>query len=107
MISINRFYAFNGKEVKGESAVTTNISSETLSIQVDGLNGTLEVWGCVDLNSDNYYKLSGFDADFNIVSTISADGIYSFAIEDVQKFKFKAAGNNADAKVFCKMAKGV
>lgn len=107
MIVINNFYAYKDKAVSGMSDVTTNNSAETLGVQVEKLNGTIEVYGCCDLLSDEFFKITGFTLDFDIVDTISADGIYTFPIENIAKFKFKAMGSGEDTKVFCKMSKGV
>lgn len=49
MVVVNNFYAYKDAPVTGESKETTNMSAETLSVQVTGLNGTLKVVGATDL----------------------------------------------------------
>lgn len=107
MISTNKFYAYEGDLINGESKVTSNNSAETLTVQVDNLTGSLELYGAVDLTSDNFYKISGYTLGFSIIDKITADGIYNFPIEGMGKFKFEATNTNADLKVFCRMTKGV
>ena len=38
MVVVNNFYAYKDAPVTGESKETTNMSAETLSVQVTGLN---------------------------------------------------------------------
>ena len=107
MLVVNNFYPYKGKAVTGESPITTNMSAEIVTAQVNGLNGTLELWGATDLMSDTFYKVPAISVDFDIVETINTDGIYSFGIDGIAKFKFIATGEGANTKVFCKMTKGV
>lgn len=108
MISINAFYAYkNGGLTTGESKVTFNNSAEMLTIQVDGLEGELDLYGTVDFNSDIFYKMSGHDMAFEQVDKITKDGIYSFSIEGMAKFKFETTNTDENIKVFCRMTKGV
>lgn len=108
MININTFYAYgNGGLITGESKQTFNNSAETLTIQVDELAGSVELYGTVDFNSDTYYKLTGNNSAFELVNKITSDGIYHFSIEGIAKFKFEATNSNEDLTVFCRMTKGV
>lgn len=107
MISMNSFYAYKGDLINGESKITFNNGAETLTIQVDELAGKLTLHGAVDTHSDIFYKLTGFDSGFEHLTEITTDGIYSFSIEGIGKFKFEAENTNTDLKVFCRMTKGV
>lgn len=107
MLVVNNFYPYKNNAVSGESLITTNMSAEVVAVQVNNLNGTLELWGATDLMSDVFYKIPAISADFDIVETINADGIYNFGIDGIAKFKFIATGDGADTEVFCKMTKGV
>ena len=78
-----------------------------MAVQVDGLTGSVELYGAVDLASDNFYKISGYTLGFAITDKITADGIYNFPIEGIAKFKFEATNTNENLKVFCRMTKGV
>lgn len=108
MININTFYAYgNGGLTTGESKQTFNNSAETLTIQVDELAGSIELYGTVNFSSDTYYKLTGNNSAFELVSKITSDGIYHFSIEGIAKFKFEVTNSNEDLTVFCRMTKGV
>lgn len=106
MISINGFYAYKGDLTNGESKPTFNNGAETLTIQVDGLAGKITLHGAVDTHSDIFYKMTGFDGGYEHISEITTDGIYSFSIEGIGKFKFEAENTNTDLKVFCRMTRG-
>ena len=108
MISIKTFYAY-GKEkpITGESSVIFNNSAETLTMQVDELAGSVELYGTVDFDSDIFYKLTGNNTSFELVNKITTDGIYHFSIEGIAKIKFEVENTNKDLIVFCRMTKGV
>lgn len=108
MISIKTFYAY-GKErpITGESLVIFNNSAETLTMQVDELAGSVEVYGTADFDSDVFYKLTGNNSSFELLNQITTDGIYYFSIEGLAKIKFEAVNTNKDLIVFCRMTKGV
>lgn len=107
MVVVNNFYAYKDAPVTGESKETTNMSAETLSVQVTGLNGTLKVVGATDMVAEDFYPLTGFTLAFDLIDEITTDGIYNFPIDDVARFKFIATGAGEGTKVFCKMTKGV
>lgn len=108
MVSINTFYAYkDGDLITDESRVTFNISAEMLTIQVDGLEGELDLYGTVDFDSDIFYKMTGHDLAFEQVDKITKDGIYSFSLEGIAKFKFETTNTDENIKVFCRMTKGV
>ncbi len=108
MVSINTFYVYkDGGLTTGESRVTFNHSAEMLTIQVDGLEGELNLYGTVDFDSDIFYKMTGHDLAFEQVDKITKDGIYSFSLEGIAKFKFETTNTDDNIKVFCRMTKGV
>ena len=108
MISIKTFYAY-GKEkpITGESFVIFNNSAETLTMQVDELAGSVELYGAADFDSDIFYKLTGNSSSFELVNKVITDGIYHFSIEGIAKIKFEVENTNKDLIVFCRMTKGV
>lgn len=108
MISIKTFYAY-GKEkpITGESSVIFNNSAETLTMQVDELAGSVELYGTVDFDSNIFYKLTGNNLSFELVNKITTDGIYHFSIEGIAKIKFVVENTNKDLIIFCRMTKGV
>lgn len=108
MISIQTFYAY-GKEkpITGESSVIFNNSAETLTMQVDELAGSVELYGAADFDSNIFYKLTGNNLSFELVNKIITDGIYHFSIEGIAKIKFEVENTNKDLIVFCRMTKGV
>lgn len=108
MVSINTFYAYKPNDLTtGESKVTFNNSAEMLTIQVDGLEGELNLYGTVDFNSDIFYKMACHDLSFEQIEKITKDGVYSFSIEGIAKFKFETTNTDENIKVFCRMTKGV
>lgn len=107
MVTINGFYAYKSGLINGESKSTFNNGAEMLTIQVDKLAGKITLFGAVDLQSDIFYKMTGFDNSYEHVTEITTDGIYSFSIEGIGKFKFETENTNPDLKVFCRMTKGV
>ncbi len=60
MISIKTFYAY-GKEkpITGESSVIFNNSAETLTMQVDELAGSVELYGTADFDSNIFLQTHG------------------------------------------------
>ena len=108
MISVKTFYAY-GKEkpITGESSVIFNNSAETLTMQVDELAGSVELYGTADFDSNIFYKLTGNNSSFELVNKVTTDGIYSFSIEGIAKIKFEVENTNEDLIVFCRMTKGV
>lgn len=108
MISIKTFYAY-GKEkpITGESSVIFNNSAETLTMQVDELAGSVELYGTVDFDSDVFYKLMGNNSSFELVNKITTDGIYHFSIEGIAKIRFEAENANKDLTIFCRMTRGI
>lgn len=91
MVVVNNFYAYKDKNVAGESDITTNMSAESLTVQATDLVGeTLELYGATDLVSDDFYKISAITPSFDLVDSIMEDGIYTFPIDGIAKFKFKA-----------------
>ena len=108
MISIKTFYAY-GKEkpITGESSVIFNNSAETLTMQVDELAGSVELYGTADFDSDIFYKLTGNNSSFELINKVTSDGIYHFSIEGIAKIKFEVENTNKDLIVFCRMTKGV
>lgn len=108
MISIKTFYAYSKeKPITGESSVIFNNSAETLTMQVDELAGSVELYGTVDFNSNIFYKLTGNNSSFELINKITTDGIYHFSIEGIAKIKFEVENTNQDLTVFCRMTKGV
>lgn len=108
MISIKTFYAYSKeKPITGESSVIFNNSAETLTMQVDELAGSVELYGTVDFNSNIFYKLTGNNSSFELINKITTDGICHFSIEGIAKIKFEVENTNQDLTVFCRMTKGV
>lgn len=108
MISIKTFYAYSKeKPITGESSVIFNNSAETLTMQVDELAGSVELYGTADFNSNIFYKLTGNNSSFELINKITTDGIYHFSIEGISKIKFEVENTNQDLSVFCRMTKGV
>lgn len=108
MISTNTFYIY-GKEkpITGESSVIFNNSAETLTMQVDELAGSVEIYGTANFNSNIFYKLIGNNSSLELINKITSDGIYYFSIEGIAKIKFEVENTNKDLTVFCRMTKGV
>lgn len=108
MISIKTFYAYSKeKPITGESSVIFNNSAETLTMQVDELAGSVELYGTADFNSNIFYKLTGNNSSFELTNKITTDGVYHFSIEGIAKIKFEVENTNQDLSVFCRMTKGV
>lgn len=108
MISIKTFYAYSKeKPITGESSVIFNNSAETLTMQVDELAGSVELYGTADFNSNIFYKLTGNNSSFELINKITTDGIYHFSIEGIAKIKFEVENTNQDLSIFCRMTKGV
>lgn len=103
---MNNFYALKDATAPMESEATVNVKGETLTVQVDG-NGdgiSLQLMGCADLKSDEYYAITGFTSDFAMTDTISAKGIYTFPIDGLGRFKFNlSAIGSGSITVFCRM----
>ena len=108
MISIKTFYAYSKeKPITGESSVIFNNSAETLTMQVDELAGSVELYGTADFNSNIFYKLTVNNSSFELINKITTDGIYHFSIEGIAKIKFEVENTNQDLSIFCRMTKGV
>ena len=107
---LNNFYALKDTTAPMESAPTTNIQAETLTVQVEGTgNGiSLQLLGCSDLKSDEYHVMTGFTSDFNITSEMTENGIYTFPVDGMGRFKFNlTAISGGSVTVFCRMTTGV
>lgn len=94
----------------GASAVHTNVSGETLTIQVDGdaTSFSFQLLGCSDFYSDDFYALTGFTTAFDPIATITTKGIYTFGIEGISKMKVNlTAVSGGSVTVFGKMTQGV
>lgn len=107
---LNNFYALKDATAPMESETTTNIQAETLTVQVEG-TGTgisLQLLGCSDLKSDEYHVMTGFTSDFKIANEMTANGIYTFPVDGMGRFKFNlAAVGGGSVTVFCRMTTGV
>lgn len=107
---MNNFYAFKDVTAPAESEPTVNIKGESLTVQVDG-TGTgvsLQLMGCADLKSDEYYTITGFTSNFETTDTITANGLYTFSIDGLGRFKFSlSAIGGGSVTVFCRMTTGV
>ena len=103
---MNNFYALKDATAPMESEATVNVKGETLTVQVDG-NGdgiSLRLMGCADLKSDEYYAITGFASDFEMIDTITANGLYTFPIDGLGRFKFNlSAIGGGSVTVFCRM----
>ena len=103
---LNNFYALKDVSAPMESDFTTNIKGETLTVQVEGTgNGiSLQLMGCPDLKSDEYHAMTGFTSDFNSVGEITGNGIYTFPIDGLGRFKFNlSAIGGGSVTVFCRL----
>lgn len=91
MISIKTFYAY-GKEkpITGESSVIFNNSAETLTMQVDELAGSVELYGTADFDSNIFYKLMGNNSSFELVNKITTDGFTTFQSKALQKSNLRS-----------------
>lgn len=110
MIPKNRFYFLENASVAQQSAVTTNVTGETLTMQVEGdaTSFSLQLLGCSDSQSDDFYPLTGFTLGFDTVSTITAKGIYTFGIESFGRLKVNLTAVSGGAvTVFAKVTQGV
>ena len=106
---LNNFYAFEGASEAAESEPTTNVKAETLTVQVEGTatSMSLEVLGCSDLKSDEYHVLTGFTSDFNLTSEMTANGIYTFPVDGLGRFKLNLTSvSGGEVTVFCRMTTG-
>ena len=106
---LNNFYALQGESNATESETTTNVKAETLTVQVEGTatSMSLEVLGCSDLKSDEYHVLTGFTSDFNLTSEMTANGIYTFPVDGLGRFKFNLTSvSGGEVTVFCRMTTG-
>lgn len=109
MIIVNHFYALENVSEATESEDTINISAESLIIQVDSnaTNFSFQVLGQVDIHSEKFYALSGMNLDLERVNTIDKEGIYTFPIEGIGRFKIKLSQiDGGNINVFCRMVKG-
>ena len=107
---LNNFYALKDATSPMESETTTNVRAETLTVQVEG-TGTgisLQLLGCSDLKSEEYHVMTGFTSDFKITNEITENGIYTFPVDGMGRFKFNlAAVGGGSVTVFCRMTTGV
>ena len=103
---MNTFYALKDAVAPTESEPTVNNRGEAMTVQVDGTgNGiSLQLMGCADLKSDEYYAITGFTSDFETINTITGNGIYTFPIDGLGRFKFNlSAIDGGSVTVFCRM----
>ncbi len=110
MITHNNFYFLNKATEAVESSVTHNTRGEVLTLQVEGeaTSLKLQVLGCSDMASDEFHVLSGFDTAYNLLDTMTENGIYTYGIEGVGKIKvllLEAPGGQVS--VFGKITMGV
>lgn len=106
---LNNFYAFEGASGAAESEPTTNVKAETLTVQVEGsaTSMSLQVLGCSDLKSNEYHVLTGFTSDFNLTSEMTTNGLYTFPVEGMGRFKFNLTSvSGGEVTVFCRMTTG-
>lgn len=103
---MNNFYAFKDATTPAESEPTINIKGESVTVQVDG-TGTgisLQLVGCADLKSNEYYVITGFDSGFKTIDTITTNGLYTFPVDGLGRFKLNlSAINEGSVTVFCRM----
>lgn len=110
MVIVNNFYFLRDASVAQVSENTRNSNCETLTVQFDGTATSFaaQILGSVDLASDTYYPLTGFDTTFNDVQTLTTKGIYTFGIEGIAKFKLNLTEiSGGSISAFAKMTKGV
>ena len=107
---LNNFYALKDATAPMESETTTNVQAETLTVQVEGTGAgvSLQLLGCSDLKSDEYHVMTGFTSDFKITNEMTENGIYTFPVGRMGRFKFNlAAIGGGSVTVFCRMTTGV
>ena len=106
---INNFYAMEQISAPGESPITVNRRSDTLTVQLEGnfVGASVQLMGCSDLQNEEFHVITGFDSSFGLIDEMKTAGIYTFPIEGMGKFKFNVSAINAGSlSVFCRMTTG-
>ena len=110
MIPKNRFYFLENASTAQQSDTTSNVTGETLTMQVEGTatSFSLQLLGCSDNKSNDFYPITGFTLGFDTVDTITAKGIYTFGIEGFGRLKVNlTAVSGGSVTVFAKVTQGV
>lgn len=105
---LNNFYAIKDSSSPMISKETWNKRGDTLTVQIEGnFNGEVKVVGCSDLEANEFHYISGFDSSFNIIDTMSTNGIYTFPIDGMGKFRIEVASlYSGTVSVFCRVTTG-
>ena len=93
-----------------EGAVQSNVTGETLTVQVEGdaTSFSFQLLGCSDYYSEDFYAITGFTTAFEPITTITSKGIYTFGIEGLSKIKVNLTAVSGGAlTVFGKITQGV
>lgn len=99
-------------EVKaGESSTFNNNGFNIMKLEIGTSSNfpTIGVFGCVNiLNEDgtektddecSWFALSGIDRNFNIVSLINTNGLFSFSIDGLARVKITNIGSDLDGTI--------
>lgn len=106
---LNNFYAMESVSAPGESPITVNRRSDTLTVQIEGdfSGASVQLMGCSDLQNEEFHVITGFDTSFGIIDNMETTGIYTFPIEGMGKFKFNVSAiASGSLSVFCRMTTG-
>lgn len=110
MVVVNNFYFFKNLGEAKTSEITKNMSGDNLTIQIDGDGSdfSIKLLGCSDMASEEYYELSGLSTSFEVLQSITENGIYSFGIEGIAKLKLQLVSiSGGSITAFGKITKGV
>ena len=110
MITHNNFYFLKNVTEAQESPMTVNTQGEILTLQVEGTatSVSLQVFGISDMASDEWHLLTGFTSNYDLITSITSKGLYTFGIEGVAKIKVNLLSvTGGKASVFGKITKGV
>ena len=110
MVVVNNFYFLKDVSSAQTSNITKNMCGENLTIQIEGTGSSfsLKLLGCSDMDSNDYFELTGLTPSFQTLQSMTSNGIYSFGIEGIAKLKLQLVSiGGGSVTAFGKITKGV